>query len=393
MSAFIEIPKSEFVKRVKRTQKALEERKLDALIAFSSYQEREGHVAYLTNEHIQLPPMLGEGLGYSAALVTADGGPFLFSPQCYQEHMVVGVESANVGPNMIKELTKTLKEKKLIGKKIGIAGTDVVPYAFMLKLNEAVKGTSFIDSNDILESQRMIKSEAELRIMENAARIGMAGVEASWEAAQPGKTENEVNIKTYEALMEAGADFVARIRTNAGKWATIMRWPMATGTRIKEGDTIFMDYVGFFKNYGWDLGQTWVVGKATADQKRTITDGLNATRLCVESAKPGVTPSDIYTSVSKYFEDKGYKPSTSGFFHPEGYSPFGHGIGIDIVEKPFVNPTDKTVLKPGMVMCLEPGLKSTKKNLYCQIEDTVVITESGARLLSHNYKFAEEVLA
>jgi Xaa-Pro aminopeptidase len=143
---------------------------------------------------------------------------------------------------------------------------------------------------------------------------------------------------------------------------------------------VIVDY-GTFINYCSDITRMIYNGKDT--QVIEIIEIVNSAKMkAIESIKPGKMANEIDKVARQYIEEKGY-----GEFFNHG---LGHGVGIDVHEKPSLNPFDETVLKPGMVLTVEPGIYF-KDNFGVRIEDTVVVTENGCEIITsmldrHFYK-------
>ena len=105
MSERVEIPKEEFQHRLDRTQALMKERDLDGLLIFSSYQERDGHLAYLTNHRNAFPNVLSHmGMGHSALVLPADESATLVAPLGYEANKVVNVDGAKTGYTLVGEV-------------------------------------------------------------------------------------------------------------------------------------------------------------------------------------------------------------------------------------------------------------------------------------------------
>jgi Xaa-Pro aminopeptidase len=365
MTGAMSIPREEFACRRERTQRLLHERGLDGLIAFSSYAEREGHVCYLSNHHLSFPNILShKGLGHAALVLPAEGLGVLVSPFGYEEDKCVEIEAARTGLNLVTDLLVTVKEKKLNRSRLGIAGLDVIPAEYYRALEQYLPRATLEDANDLLESQRMIKSQAELDLLRQAARVADVGLQAGIETVKEGVSAHEVELAARKAALEAGADFIARVRVSSGKKVAELRWPQVDARRLEEGDLIFLDLIGWVGNYGFDNSRVTVVGRPTDDQVEYLDHLVEATDWMIGALKPGVPIEFVYT------ESRGRE-----------ITPFAHGIGLEICENPWITTKQRVALEPNMVLCVEPTLGS-KQFGSMAIEDTVAITEGGVQVLN-----------
>jgi Xaa-Pro aminopeptidase len=365
MSRALTIPKEEFEARLEKTQALLRAQDLEGLIAFSCYAEREGHVCYLTNHHLSFPNVMSHtGLGHAALVLPVDGQGILVSPFGYEQDKVVGVSKARTSSDLVTDLLTAVREQKLESAKIGIAGSDVVPAEYYQKLVQSLPKASFREANGLLEDQRLTKSEAELALLREAARIADSGLQAGIEAVKEGAWGYEIELAARRAALEAGADFIPRVRVSSGKRLAELRWPQVEARRLESGDLVFLDLIGWFGNYGFDNSRVTVVGQATAEQRETLAHLVEATEWMIGALKPGVPLEFVYSESRK-----------------RAIVPFGHGIGLEICENPWITMNHKTTLQPNMVLCIEPSVESDVFGSMA-IEDTVVVTETGVEVLN-----------
>jgi len=365
MARALAIPREEFESRLARTQWLLHERELDGLIAFSSYAEREGHVCYLTNHHLSFPNVMSHsGLGHAALILPAEGKGVLVSPFGYEEEKVVGIGDAKTGLNLVTDVVAAAREKKLDDRRIGIAGLDVIPVEYYEGVVRSLPKATFENANDVLEGQRVIKSQAEVALLRQAARIADAGLQAGMEATREGVREYEIELAARKAALEAGADFIPRVRVSSGKKITTLSWPQTTARKLERGDFVYLDFIGWFGNYGFDNSRVTIVGESTDEQRDYLDHLVEATEWMIGVLKPGVKIEFVYT------ESRG-----------RTIQPFGHGIGLEICENPWITLRQKFTLQPNMVMCIEPILTSPTFGAMA-IEDTVLVTETSVQVLS-----------
>ncbi len=359
------IPKEEFEERKEKVQDEMRKGGYEGFIIFSGYLEREGHVCYLTNHHISFPNVMSHrGFGYSAYVLPSEGDGVLVAPFGFEEDKVVNIESAQTGLNIVEGVRSAISYLKLSDKKLGVIGADVIPAEYYLNLMDYI-GKKMDRVDYILENLRAIKSEAELKILREAAKVSDAGLQAAMEAAKAGKREREVAIAAINASLEAGADIIARVRISSGKHLTTLRWPMATDREIKNGDFVYIDFIGFYKNYGFDVQRIRVAGDATSEQKVALNLAKEAEDWIIELMKPGK-------------EVKLIKASSRGYI----IDPFMHGIGLEICETPScMLAGSRFKVQEHMVFCVEPSA-SNKEFGDLALEDMIEVSNNGTKILN-----------
>jgi Xaa-Pro aminopeptidase len=137
--------------------------------------------------------------------------------------------------------------------------------------------------------------------------------------------------------------------------------------------------------YFGDMTRTVVRGRASAEQRRLWETVREGQEMALKKMKPGVDGLNLHNEVKQLFADRGYPTEVRagrqvGFFHGTG-----HGLGLEIHEFPRFQ---KTVFKPGQTLTVEPGLYYPGLG-GVRIEDVVVVTKSGTRLLSRFEKRLE----
>ena len=375
------IPKSEFEVRIKKTQKEAEERGLDALIIFSSFIEREGNVGYLTNYHSAFPPcasdMERKGIGFSSFILpTVDEG-VLIVDSVTVDMPLYGVREVKKGLNVLLNLIKTFEDMKLDGKNIGLVGTDVLPFTHYKFLREKFPKTVFREVDEIVEKQRMVKSESEIKVMEKVAQVADEGLKRFFEVTREDMSEYEVALEVEEACFEAGAEYVARVRVHSGKWsATTARWPFSTFKKIRKGEAVALDLVGWCNHYAFDVGRALVVGQPEKKQKDLFETAVQAQELEINAVKPGLKAEELSAVAEDFLNKTEFRDYAS---------PLGHGIGLEVVENPWLMKGNQTILRSNMVLCIEPGIM-VPNLMGVRIEDIVVVTKTGFRCLTQTQK-------
>jgi Xaa-Pro aminopeptidase len=360
------ISKDEFERRLQRTQDLMKEKNLDGLLVFSGFQEREGHLSYLTNHHNTFPNVLSHiGLGHSALVLATKGLGTLVSPFGYETSKVVNIDAAKTGFVLVADILAALKEKRLDTGRIGIVGFDVVPAEYYETIKKAVGKATFEIANELIESMRLLKSPAEIELLRNAARVADAGLLAGMEASREGATGHDIELAVRLAAFQAGADFIPRVRVSTGPRLQALNWPMATAKKIAKGDFVYLDVIGWANGYGFDNSRIKVVDKPTDEQKDYLDHAVEATEWMIGLLKPGIKLGLVMT-----------------LSRERQIVAFGHGIGLEICENPWLTPgPGKTAIQPNMVLCIEPNVVDRQFGSMC-IEDMVVITDTGVEVLN-----------
>lgn len=370
-------PDREIRSRLDRTHSTIKDARLDGLLAFSAFLAKDGHVCYLTNHKITNAPWSfnerKNGFGFAAVVLPLGGEPILLPGTRFDRKAVSPlIRDVRTGFDLYANLHGGLHDAGLTEARVGVAGTDVLPFYYAERIRKEFPKIRLEPADDLIEGLRIVKSPFELRIMEEAAAICDKGLEAAFRTSRIGASEVEIANAAYLACMEAGADRVDRVRVRAGKelvaWG---RWPFSTSNRVRSGDIVYIDLVGWYKNYVFDESRSWAVPKPDSWQRSLLEEGLHITERMHDTAKPGMTVGAWVEETIKYFRERPFGGALSIM---------GHGVGLEVVENPWFEPEVTMPLTPGMVLCLESGFVVPGK-AHVRIEEEIVIEKGGARFL------------
>lgn len=240
---------------------------------------------------------------------------------------------------------------------------------------------------------RAIKGEEELVEMRKAQEATRIAVEAMLEYARPGMNESEI---------EGAFDFSLRkqcVRQHAftsivagGVRATTLHYS-DNNQVVKDGELVLIDLGAAWGNYCADISRTFPVnGKFTPRQKELYNTVLEAQRIVIENARPGVTTRQLNQMVVDYYESrlddlglrKDGKTVRDYYYHS-----VSHHLGLDTHD---ICTERERTLQPGMVITVEPGLYVEEEAIGIRIENNVLITEDGCVDLSCDLiKTVEEI--
>ncbi len=238
---------------------------------------------------------------------------------------------------------------------------------------------------DTIESMMARKSENELELIRESGRWCAYAHRLLQEYTRPGATEAEASLRAGQeatlAMLAALGD-VGGLSSSAGVSAGYRgqigkrsAWAHAVAHSIEfqPGDMLVSETSAPIWGYNAELERGMVVGPPTDEQRWLLGHVVAAQEAAFAAMRPGATCADVDGAVMRYFEDNDLLP----YWRQHT----GHGIGLRNHEKPFLDLGDHTVLQPGMVFTVEPGLYDPELGGF-RHSDTVVVTEHGMQKLT-----------
>ncbi|MBW2059854.1 MAG: aminopeptidase P family protein [Deltaproteobacteria bacterium] len=374
--------KEVYLNRMDKCRLVCSDRGLDGLVVFGKEPDRLGDIKYLTHYHPWLggTPTLYEqrGRGNGALILPLEGEPVLVASSHYYGE--VAIDDVRVGVNLTKKVCDVLQEMGLEQSRLGLVGGDalyVVLYQDLLSWAPRVQWTL---SDDIVRSIRAVKSPEELAILREGCRKACAVAEIVCSAAEPGVTERELALLVMSELAKLGvSEPFATCQSGVERSGEPLARPMYTDRVIEDGDMFHIEICGVYNHYLVDICRAGVAGKASKKQIEILGTVLEMGQAIARKAAPGVRAEELQTAAGEIAVAKGY-----GRFHTETYggpgSYVGHGMGFGYDDIPVLAKGDKTVLREGMVLAVEPGLYRTSVG-GARIERNIVITDKGSEYL------------
>ncbi|MEW5701743.1 MAG: Xaa-Pro peptidase family protein [Candidatus Zixiibacteriota bacterium] len=240
-------------------------------------------------------------------------------------------------------------------------------------LRSALPKALFVPVDDPVAPLRQIKDAAELALIRRAAAITDAAFAAVLPVIRPGVRERDVAAELEYTMMKAGSEKTSFETIVASGPRAALPHGRASSRRIRAGDFVTLDFGATYKGYVSDLTRTVVVGRATARQKAVYNLVARAQRAAVARVRSGVVASKLDRVARGIIEKSGH-----GRRFDHG---LGHGIGLVVHEGPAVNAKSNTVLKPGMVVTIEPGVYFPGWG-GVRIEDDVLVQARSADVLT-----------
>jgi Xaa-Pro aminopeptidase len=242
---------------------------------------------------------------------------------------------------------------------------------FINQLKERYPHLAIKDLSAILAAMRLIKSPEELKLLQWAIDITSTAQREAMKTVEPGMYEYEIKAVieyVYQKKGATGWGFPCII--GSGPNSCILHYEKCA-RKMEAGDMLVMDIGAEYENYSADITRTIPVsGKFTPRQRAIYTIVLESNKRAIAAVKPGRTIKDIDKVARDYIKSKGY-----GEYFIHGTS---HWLGMNVHD---VGEYDAK-FKPGMVITVEPGIYIPEEDLGVRIEDDILITEGGHKVLS-----------
>ncbi len=242
-------------------------------------------------------------------------------------------------------------------------------------VRQQMPALEFVSGDPVTAGCRMIKSPAELALMQRANDITIEAYRAAFACLREGMTQHELSAiiaAAYRALGVQG-DAMAIF----GKYTAYPHGSIQP-QRLREGDLVLVDDGCSVEGYQSDITRTIVFGKPTARQREIWNLERKAQDAALAAAKPGATCESVDAAARKVITDHGFGP---GYKLPGLPHRTGHGIGLDGHEWTYLVRGNKTRLEPGMCFSDEPTI-AIPGEFGVRLEDCMHITEDGARMFT-----------
>jgi Xaa-Pro aminopeptidase len=229
------------------------------------------------------------------------------------------------------------------------------------------------DVRDRLSRLRGVKEASEIESVRRAAAMTDAAFAAVVASGLMGRTEADVSWQIGEELHRCGAEGPSFDTVVAAGPRGALAHAIPGQRRIVSGDLVVVDSGARVDGYCSDITRTFAVGEVPEELRHVYAIVLKAQLAALAALRPGVTGHDADAVAREVIEVAGYGDA---FGHGTG-----HGVGLEIHERPRLGRRSRDILAPGMVFTVEPGIYLQDVG-GVRIEDTVVLTEDGCRLLT-----------
>ena len=243
---------------------------------------------------------------------------------------------------------------------------------------------NFDDSDALsnaINSMRMIKDEEEIYCIKKAQEIAETAFDELLNFIHAGVTEREIALELNRLMFQYGAEDLSFDTIALSGVNTSMPHGVPSEKVVENGEFVLLDFGAVWNGYHSDMTRTICVGKPSDDMRKVYDIVLEAQLAGLEAARSGITGRELDMISRDIIEKAGYGECF-------GHS-LGHGVGLEIHEKPNASPNYKLPLEKGSVVTVEPGIYIEGK-FGVRIEDFVILTENGCENLT---KCAKKLLS
>jgi Xaa-Pro aminopeptidase len=372
--------------RVARARESLAGSECGAFLLFDLY-----NIRYTTQTWI------GGGLGDKMtryALLTRNREPVLwdfgsaarhhqlYSPWLEPENCRAGMlgmrgaiaPSAGLMESAVVEIKGMLTEAGLADSPVGV---DIVEPAFLFEMQR--QGLTVVDYQQQMLDARQIKSSDEIMLLTQAVAMVDGVYQDIVDVLKPGIRENEIVALASKRLYEMGSDQVEAINAVSGERCN--PHPHNFSDRIiRPGDQAFFDIIHSYNGYRTCYYRTFSVGSATPAQRDAYTKAREWMDASIRAVRPGIGTDEV-ASVWPTATEFGFENEMAAF----GLQ-FGHGLGLGLHERPIISRLNSmrqpVEIQAGMVFALETYCPASDGFSAARIEEEVVVTAYGARVLT-----------
>lgn len=349
------------MKRIKAVRKMLEDHNIDGFLV-----TKEQNWRYLSGF-----------TGSNALLFINSTDNYLITDFRYLEQAADQAKGFNIiRPQTVIEDALVEQLSKLDVKRVGFED-DSLTYHTFKSYQSKLSGIELVPLHQQVEKIRWIKDPTEIEDIKKAAEIADEAFGHILDYIKPGVRESEIALELEYFMRRQGAEKPAFDTIIASGPRAALPHGVASDKEISTGDFIVMDYGAVFGGYHSDMTRTVVVGRPDPKQAEIYHIVLDAQGKALQSIKPGVKCSTVDFAARSLI-------TTAGFGANFGHG-LGHSVGLEIHEKPVLAPKDETILEPGMVLTVEPGVYLPGR-FGVRIEDLVLVSTKGCEILSKSPK-------
>ena len=364
-------PEAEFAARVARAQAMMARHGLAALLLTTEPEVRyfTGYITRFWESPTRPWFVVLPASGKPIAVIPTIGAPVMARTWVEDIRTWRAPDLEDDGVSLLADTLRDVAGDGPVGVPMGHETHLRMPLEDYARLGSSVR---LVQDHAIMRALRMVKSEAEIAKIRTACAVAGRAFDRVGEIAAPGVPLSQVFRRFQMLCLEEGADWVPYLAGGAGPLGYDDVISPASDAPLEKGDVLMLDtglmVDGYFCDYDRNFGIGPVDPRCLGGHRRLI-DAVDA---AMEAARPGATAADLFHAMDKVL--------TGGAGGSEA-GRYGHGLGMQLTEWPSLIPDDHTVLEPGMVLTLEPGVDIADGQILVH-EENIVIREGAPEKLS-----------
>jgi len=336
------------------------------------------HLGALLVTHLANIRYLCGFTGSAAVLIVADGRYTFFTDGRYREQARTEVQGARVvvpkGP-VLYAAARALADFRV--RTVGVE-SEHMSLAEEARVARILRSKARLrQTRRLVEEHRMVKEPAEVARLRAAVRLGSSLFDKAVAAIRPGVPERAVAAEIEYAARCAGAEGMAFETIVAAGRRSALPHGLASAQSIPRRGFVVLDFGVILGGYCSDMTRTLYVGKPAAQAYRLYQAVRDAQEAAIAAVQPGRKVGEIDGAARRVLRRAGL---ARNFTHSTG-----HGVGLEIHEPPRIAREEQDVLRPGMVITIEPGAYVPGYG-GVRIEDMVVVTPTSCEVLTPTTK-------
>jgi len=276
--------------------------------------------------------------------------------------------------SLVKSLPDLLK--RLQTKRLGFEGIRL-SYLQYKKISEQLNNDNlqveFIDTENLVENLRVIKTAAEIEATQKALAIAESIFRDFVRTITLGMTEKEAAWALEKGMRESGADSLSFAVIVASGPNSALPHAIPTDRQFKAGEPILFDWGAKLNGYCSDISRTLVIGEPDETFQKVYQTVQEAQQKAIDAIRPGISSRAVDEIARNHIDKMGFK---SKFGHG-----LGHGTGLAVHEAPRLSPLKDTTLEPGMLFTVEPGIYLPGWG-GIRLENMAVVHKDGVAVLN-----------
>ena len=343
------------------------------LRAASAELERR-HIDTLFISHLPNVRYLCGFTGSSAVLAVRPGGATFFTDGRYTSQAREEVRGARVIIPRDPLLAAAMQWARSCGmKSIGIEAEHITVAQRSTLKKAAPRGVKLREMVGVIEELRKVKDADELRLIRDSVNLGASLLEVAVASLRPGVRETEIAAEMEYAARTRGAEAMSFETIIASGKRSALPHGRASSAPIPRRGFVVLDFGVILHGYCSDMTRTVWVGKSSRSDRDLYEAVREAQESAVDAVRAGVTCGEVDHAARSVLR----RARLDRFFTHS----IGHGVGLEIHEAPRLARGQRDVLRPGMVITVEPGAYLPGRG-GVRIEDMVVVGERGCERLT-----------